>query len=86
MTQSYKVRLKLFLVKTKITINGKKLYKAYFWYTLIITLFLRQILFYLHHDIKTHSSRVNKELKKLGGWFTGNRLLLNIGKTKCIFS
>ena len=42
-------------------------------------------LFYSHHDMKTLFSTVNKELEKLGGWFTANRLSLNIKKTKYIF-
>ena len=42
-------------------------------------------LFYSHHDIKTLFSTVNEELKKLGGWFTANRLSLNIKKTKYTF-
>ena len=37
---------------------------------------------YSHHNIKTIFSTVNEELEKLGGWFTANRLLLNIKKTK----
>ena len=40
---------------------------------------------YLHHDIKTLSSTVNEELEKLGGWFTVNKLSLNIKKTKYTF-
>ena len=43
-------------------------------------------LFYSHHDIKTLFSTVNEELEKLGGWFTTNRLSLNITKTKYTFS
>ena len=42
-------------------------------------------LFYSHHDIKTLFSTVNEELEKLGGWFTANRLLMNIKKTKYTF-
>ena len=42
-------------------------------------------LFYSHHDIKTLFSTVNEELEKLGGWFTANRLSLNIKKTKYTF-
>ena len=42
-------------------------------------------LFYSHHDIKTLLSTVNEELEKLGGWFTANRLSLNIKKTKYTF-
>ena len=42
-------------------------------------------LFYSHHDIKTFFSTVNEELEKLGGWFTANRLSLNIKKTKYTF-
>ena len=42
--------------------------------------------FHSHRDIKTLFSRVNEELEKLGGWFTANRLSLNIKKTKYIFS
>ena len=42
-------------------------------------------LFYSHHDIKTLFSIVNEELGKLGDWFTANRLLLNIKKTKYTF-
>ena len=41
--------------------------------------------FHSHRDIKTLFSRVNEELEKLGGWFTANRLSLNIKKTKYIF-
>ena len=41
--------------------------------------------FHSHRDIKTLFSRVNEELEKLGGWFTANRLSLNIKKTKHIF-
>ena len=42
-------------------------------------------LFYSHHDIKTLFFTVNEELEKLGDWFTGNRLSLNIKKTKYTF-
>ena len=42
-------------------------------------------LFYSHHDIKTLFSTVNKELEKLGDWFSANRLSLNIKKTKYTF-
>ena len=42
-------------------------------------------LFYSHYDIKTLFSTVNEELEKLGGWFTANRLSLNIKKTKYTF-
>ena len=31
-------------------------------------------LFYSHHESKTLFSILNKELEKLGGWFTANRL------------
>ena len=41
--------------------------------------------FYSHHDIKTLFSTVNEELEKLQGWFTANRLSLNIKKTKYSF-
>ena len=37
---------------------------------------------YSHHNIKKIFSTVKEELEKLGGWFTANRLLLNIKKTK----
>ena len=42
-------------------------------------------LFYSLHDIKTLFSTVHKELERLGGWFTGNRLPLNVKKTKYTF-
>ena len=41
-------------------------------------------LFYSNRDIKRLFSTVN-ELEELGGWFTANRLLLNIKKTKYTF-
>ena len=40
---------------------------------------------YSRHYIKTIFSTVNEELEKLGGWFTANRLSLNIKKTKYTF-
>ena len=42
-------------------------------------------IFYSHHDIKTLFSTVNEEIENLGGWFTANRLSLNIEKTKYTF-
>ena len=39
-------------------------------------------LFYSHHNIKELFTTVNKELQKLGDWFTSNKLSLNIKKTK----
>ena len=42
-------------------------------------------LFYSHHDIKTLFSTVNEELEKIEGWFTANRLSLNIKKAKYTF-
>ena len=42
-------------------------------------------LFYSYHDIKTLFSTVSEKLEKLGGWFTANRLSLNIKKTKYTF-
>ena len=42
-------------------------------------------LFYSNRGIKRLFSKVNEELEKLGGWFTANRLLLNIKKTKYTF-
>ena len=42
-------------------------------------------LFYSNRDIKRLFSTVNEELEKLGGWFTANKLLLNIKKTKYTF-
>ena len=42
-------------------------------------------LFYSHHNIKELFSTVNKELQKLGDWFTSNKLSLNIKKTKYTF-
>ena len=42
-------------------------------------------LFYSHHDIKTLFSAVNEKLEKVEGWFTANRLSLNIKKTKYTF-
>ena len=42
-------------------------------------------LFYSHHNIKELFTTVNKELQKLGDWFTSNKLSLNINKTKCTF-
>ena len=42
-------------------------------------------LFYSHHDIKTLFSAVNEKLEKVKGWFTANRLSLNIKKTKYTF-
>ena len=43
-------------------------------------------LFYSHHNIKELFTTVNKELQKLGDWFTSNKLSLNIKKTKHTFS
>ena len=40
---------------------------------------------YSRHYIKTIFSTANEELEKLGGWFTANRLSLNIKKTKYTF-
>ena len=42
-------------------------------------------LFHSHRDIKTHFSKLNKELEKLGSWFTANGLSLNINNTKYTF-
>ena len=42
-------------------------------------------LFYSHHNIKELFTAVNKELQKLGDWFTSNKLSLNIKKTKYTF-
>ena len=42
-------------------------------------------LFYSHHNIKTLLSTVNEELEKLGGWFTANRVSLNVKKPKYTF-
>ena len=42
-------------------------------------------LFYSHHNIKELFTTVNKELQKLGDWFTSNKLSLNIKKTKYTF-
>ena len=42
-------------------------------------------LFYSHHNIKELFTTVNKELQKLGDWFTSNKLSLNTKKTKYIF-
>ena len=42
-------------------------------------------LFYSHHNIKEFFTTVNKELQKLGDWFTSNKLSLNIKKTKYTF-
>ena len=41
--------------------------------------------FYSHHNIKELLATVNKELQKLGDWFTSNKLSLNIKKTKYTF-
>ena len=38
-------------------------------------------LFYSYHNIKELFTTVNKELQKLGDWFTLNKLSLNINKT-----
>ena len=42
-------------------------------------------LFYSHHNIKELFTTVNKELQKLGDWFTSNKLSLYIKKTKYTF-
>ena len=42
-------------------------------------------LFYSHHNIKQYFATVNKELQKLGDWFTSNKLSLNIQKNKYTF-
>ena len=42
-------------------------------------------LFYSHHNIEELFTTVNKELQKLGDWFTSNKLSLNIKKTKYTF-
>ena len=42
-------------------------------------------LFYSHHNIKELFTAVNKELQKLGDWFTSNKLSINIKKTKYAF-
>ena len=39
-------------------------------------------LFHSYCNIKTLFSKLNKELEKLGGWFTANGLSLNINNTK----
>ena len=41
--------------------------------------------FYSHHNIKELFTTVNKELQKLGDWFTSNKLSLNIKKIKYTF-
>ena len=42
-------------------------------------------LLYSHHNIKELFTTVNRELQKLGDWFTSNKLSLNIKKTKYTF-
>ena len=42
-------------------------------------------LFCSHDVIKALFSTVNRELEKIGGWFTANRFSLNIKKTKYTF-
>ena len=42
-------------------------------------------LLYSHHNINTFFSAVNEELEKLGGWFTANRLSLDVKEIKYTF-
>ena len=42
-------------------------------------------LFYSHHNINELFTTVNKELQKLGDWFTSNKLSLKIKKLNILF-